>query len=132
MVETYRTTSKINKQQNVKGSKNYDTSFRIKEVDHNGPENSHTQTHIQNEQPYLWIGTAKPQKVTGDIKADRQTSKEHPGKHRGKTRQEKGTPRKWICTMPCITLHHHETWMQQKHSKTSMLNKQQRLSPIRT
>ena len=35
------------------------------------------------------MGTAKPQRVASDIKADRQTSKEHPGKYRGKTRQEK-------------------------------------------
>ena len=53
MVETYRATSKINKQQSVKGSKNCNTSSRIKEADHNRPENSHTQTHTQNEQPYL-------------------------------------------------------------------------------
>ena len=58
-------------------------------MDQNGPEDSHIQTHTKNEQPYLQSGITKPQKVTGDIKADRQTSKEHPGKHRGKTSQEK-------------------------------------------
>ena len=34
--------------------------------------------------------------------------------------------------MPCIMLHHHETRMKQKHSKTSMLRRQQRLSLMRT
>ena len=61
-------------------------------------------------------------------KADRQTSKEHLGEYCGKTCQEKGTTQKWICTVPRITLHRHETQMQQKHSKTSMPCRQQRLS----
>ena len=101
-------------------------------MDHNGPENSCTQTHTQKRTALPVDWNHKAAKVTGDIKADRQTSKEHLGKHRGKTRQEKGTPQKWIRTAPCIMLHHHETWLQQKHSKTSMLKKQQRLSHIRT
>ena len=53
MVETHRATSKINKQQSVKRIENCDTSSRIKEADHNRLENSHTQRHTQNEQPYL-------------------------------------------------------------------------------
>ena len=52
---------------------------------------THTQSHTQNEQPYLHSVIAKPQKVTGDIRADQQTSKEHLGKHRGKTHRENGT-----------------------------------------
>ena len=37
MVETYRTTSKINKQQSKKGLKTA-TQFQNKEADHNGPK----------------------------------------------------------------------------------------------
>ena len=101
-------------------------------MDHNGPENSRTQTHTQKQTALPVDWNCKEAKVTGDIKADRQTSKEHLGKHLGETCQEKGTLRKWIRTVLYITLHRHETRMQQKHSKTSMLNKQQRLSHIRT
>ena len=64
-------------------------------------------------------------------KADQQTSKEHPGKYSGKTRQEKGAMQKWIHTAPCIMLHCHETRMQQKHSMTSMPHRQQKLSQFK-
>ena len=61
MVETYRTTSKINKQQSVKGSKNCNTSSRIKRQIITDRK-THTHKHTQNEQPYLQSGIAKLQR----------------------------------------------------------------------
>ena len=123
MVETYRTTSKINKQQSVKGKLWH--KFQNKRGGSKWTGRlTHTNTHSkQTALPAEW--NCEAAKVTGDIKV-------HLGKHRGKTRQEKGTSRKWIRTTPHITLHRHETWMKQKHSKTSMLRRQQRLSLMRT
>ena len=49
---------------------------------------THTNKHSKwTALPAEW--NHKAAKVTGDIKADQQTSKEHPGKHRGKTHKEK-------------------------------------------
>ena len=61
MIETYRATSKINKQQSEKDRK-LRHKFQYKEADQNGPEDSHTQTHTQNDQPYLKNGIMKPQR----------------------------------------------------------------------
>ena len=73
-----------------------------------GKTHTHTNTHPKRTAlPAEWNREAT--KVTSDIKADQQTSKEHPGKHHGKTHQEKGTLQKWIHTMPRITMHHYET-----------------------
>ena len=49
MVETYRTTSKINKQQSVKGSKNCDISSRIKrQIITDRKTHTHKHTHKTN------------------------------------------------------------------------------------
>ena len=48
MVKTYRISSKINKQQSVKKDQKLQHKFQYKEVDQNGPEDSHTETHTQN------------------------------------------------------------------------------------
>ena len=131
MVETHRATSKINKQQSVKGSK---TVTQVPEqkrwIIMDWKTHTHKHTLKMNSLTCsLELQSHKRQPATS--KADRQTSKEHPGKYHGKTRQEKGTTQKWICTMPCIMLHHHETRMQQKYSMTSMPRRQQRLSQFK-
>ena len=80
MTVPYRAKSKKNKQQSAKRIKNCDTSSRIKEADHNKLESLHTQTHTQNEQPYLQFGTVKLQKATSDIKSRLANFKGAPGK----------------------------------------------------
>ena len=131
MVETHRAKSKINKQQSVKGSK---TETQVPEWKRRIITDQKTHTHkhtlkMNSLTCSLKLRSCKRQPATS--KADRQTSKEHPGKYRGKTCREKGTMWKWIHTVLRITLHHHETWMQQKHSMTSMPHRQQRLSQLK-
>ena len=79
--------------------KNRDTSSRIKrQITTDRKTLTHTNTlSKQTALPAEW--NHKAAKVTDNIKADRQTSKEHPGKHRGKTSQEK-----WNTTK--MDLHH--------------------------
>ena len=66
-------------------------------------QKTHTQTHTQNEQPYLWIGTAKPQKVTSDIKSRSANFKGAPGKALWKNPSRK---RNTVKMDPHHTVHH--------------------------
>ena len=83
MVETYRATSKINKQQI-----NNISSRTKRQIIMGRKIHKHKHTLKTNSLTCRWQ-TVKLQRVTSDIKADRQTSKEHLGKYCGKTHQEK-------------------------------------------